>query len=370
MVRLRRMALLAATMALACASASPPAEAQVGVNDFACKSPPRHRYPVVIVHGVWLDADDTARRLGPALKRLGYCVFAVSYGNGGTARMDLAAGEFAAFVQRVLDATGARRVSIVGHSSGGTLARYYVKYLTGTTKVDDLVTFASPHNGTSRPLPRPLGSRGSCTACEQQVRGSSFINALNEGNPTPRPVSYTQVATRFDGMTSPYVSSNLPPSPDGRVTSLTVQTRCPGDLHEHVGLISDPVALQWALHALGRRGPADGNFRPDCSGRLLDRFPDSDSGVVPADLLVVVRRCKAVRGRPRRGGFRRSATLIRKIGVGCPRARRVAIGWLNRGGRRVRFRGWRCRTGRRSGRYVHVRCRRPGGKRVSFRGRR
>jgi triacylglycerol lipase len=367
---MRRIALLAGATAVVCAAASPGASAQTGVNDWNCKPPPRHRYPVVTVHGVQLDGFRTTRRMAPVLSRLGYCVFSLDYGAGGTARMEVSGGELADFVERVLDATGARRVSIVGHSSGGTLARYYAKFLAGTAKIDDLVTFAAPHQGTSRPLQRALGSRGGCTACEQQVAGSSFIRGLNEGNPTPRPISYTQVATRFDGQVNPYTSSHLPHAGDGRVTNVTVQTRCPGDLNDHVGIISDPVALQWMLHALGRRGPAIGSFRPDCTGRLFDRFPDSDSGVVPDDLVVRVRPCRAVRGRVRAGGFRRSATLIRRRGVGCPRARRVAIGWLNRGGRRARFRGWTCRTGRRRGRSVQVRCRRPGGKRVSFRGRR
>jgi pimeloyl-ACP methyl ester carboxylesterase len=373
MARLRRIALVAGATAVVSVVTSPPAGAQVGglgVNDWGCKPPPHHRYPVVVVHGVYLNSDSTSRRTAAGLRRLGYCVFSVDYGMRGTARMEVSGGELARFVGRVLDETGALRVSIVGHSSGGTLARYYAKFLAGTTKIDDLVTFAAPHNGTSRPLLRPFGSRGPCDACAQQVAGSPFIRALNEGNPTPRPVSYTQVATRLDGQTDPYTSAHLPSSPDGRVTNVTVQSRCPLDFNDHVGVISDRVALQWMLNALGRRGPAAGSFRPDCTGRLFDRFPDSDSGVVPQDLLVTVRPCKAVRGRLRAGGFRRSATLIRTRGIRCPRARRVAIGWLNRGGRRVRFRGWTCRTGRRRGRSVRVRCTRRGGQRVSFRGRR
>ena len=368
MARLQRTALVAAVTALTLASGSPPASAQSGtfLNDFGGKPPTRHRYPVVIVHGVWHGADVTAGRLTPALLRLGYCVFAPSYGNRGEARMDIGAGEFAAFVNRVLEETRAKRVSIVAHSSGGTMARYYVKFLAGTTKVDDLVTFASPHGGTTFPLPRPLGRFGPCTACEQQVRGTSFIQGLNEGDVTPRPVSYTQVATRYDGMTTPFTSAHLRPSADGRVLNRTVQSYCRNDYREHVGIITDAVALQWALSALGRRGPADPGFRPDCSGALLMNFPDSNSGVVPQDLVVSTKPCKAVR---RGRGFRRRATSIRRRGVGCRRARNVASGWLNRRGNPIRFRGWRCRIVRRRGRTSLVRCTRRNGKRVTFRGR-
>ncbi len=52
-------------------------------------------------------------------------------------------------MSRVRDATGSRRVDLVGHSQGGMMPRYYLKFLNGAAKVDDLVGIAPSHHGTT-----------------------------------------------------------------------------------------------------------------------------------------------------------------------------------------------------------------------------
>jgi hypothetical protein len=49
------------------------------------------------------------------------------------------------------------------------------------------------------------------------------------------------------------------------VTNVVLQDRCPEDITDHVGIIYDPIALQWTLNALGRAGPADPGLHPLCS---------------------------------------------------------------------------------------------------------
>ena len=49
-----------------------------------------------------------------------------------------------------------------------------------------------------------------------------------------------------------------------RTTNMLLQEDCPADLAEHITISYDPVALQWVLNALGRRGPADPAFLPGC----------------------------------------------------------------------------------------------------------
>jgi hypothetical protein len=61
---------------------------------------------------------------------------------------------------------------------------------------------------------------------------------------------------------TPFESAFL--EPGKRVTNVLLQDRCPDNGVEHVGIINDPVALQWVENALGRRGPADHSFRPTC----------------------------------------------------------------------------------------------------------
>src|SRR5205807_6886914 len=64
----------------------------------------------------------------------GYCVFALTYGidprwryMGGVIPIERSAPELGAFVRRVLAATHARRVDLVGHSEGTFMPQYWLR---------------------------------------------------------------------------------------------------------------------------------------------------------------------------------------------------------------------------------------------------
>ena len=93
----------------------------------------------------------------------------------------------------MLAATGAGRVDLVGHSQGGMMPRYYLKYLGGAAKVHTLVGLAPSNHGTTLNglftlaglLPGASAFTGSfCPACEQQSAGSAFLTDLNSGGET------------------------------------------------------------------------------------------------------------------------------------------------------------------------------------------
>ena len=239
-----------------------------GANNFACKPSPEHPGPVVLVHGTLLDQTESWNLLAPVLAHAGYCVFALDYGRRGTQPIEQSAAELAAFIQRVLQATRAARVSIVGHSQGGMMPRYYLKFLGGTAHVDKLIGLAPSNHGTTLAIAGPVGQYGDCPACSEQVAGSSFTQTLNAGDQTPGPVDYTVIETSHDEIVTPYQSAFLPPE-DGRVTNILLQDKCPADLSDHVVLTDDPVAIQWVLSALSQHGPADPNYHPDCTGLAL-----------------------------------------------------------------------------------------------------
>jgi triacylglycerol lipase len=201
--------------------------------------------------------------MGPALAQLGYCVYTFTYGNGETGDIAASADQLASFVDRLLARTGAKRVSIVGHSEGGMMPRYYIKFLGGAAKVEDLVALAPPNQGTLNPSTFG-GALAGCVACAQQQTGSSFLANLNAGDEAPPPVNYTVIETAYDEVVIPYTSAFLT-DPSARITNVTLQQRCPGDIVGHVGIMSDPVALQWVENALARStGAADPNFAPSC----------------------------------------------------------------------------------------------------------
>ena len=200
--------------------------------------------------------------IGPQLAQLGYCVYTFSYGNDATVDIVTSAKELATRVDRVLAITNARRVSIVGHSEGGMMPRYYIKFLGGASKVADLVALAPSNHGTLNPATF-VGAQTGCVACAQQEAGSSFLAALNAGDEAPPPVNYTVIATMYDEVVIPYTSAFLN-GPSTRVTNVTLQARCSRDFVGHIGITTDPIALQWVENALASKGPANPNFAPSC----------------------------------------------------------------------------------------------------------
>jgi triacylglycerol lipase len=224
-----------------------------GANDWTCDPTARHPHPVVLVHGTFGDMTVSWNLVSPALVRHGYCVFALDYGNRATGPVEQSAGELARFVDDVRAATGAAKVSIVGHSQGGMMPRYYIRHLGGASAVEDLVGLAPSNHGTKSP--GTLATERPCPACAQQAWGSRFLTALNRGDETWGDIDYTQVVTRYDEVVTPYTSGFLTPGPQS--TNAVLQESCAHDTAEHLGIIYDRVALRWVVNALGREGPAD-----------------------------------------------------------------------------------------------------------------
>ncbi|MEU7136457.1 alpha/beta fold hydrolase [Streptomyces sp. NPDC046261] len=246
------------------ASASPLDIPPKGANDWSCKPDSAHPQPVVLVNGTFKLMVENWSRLSPKLKEAGYCVFAFNYGNMETAPIPQGAAELKDFVEAVRGATGAEKVDIVGHSQGGMLPRYYVKFLGGADKVDDLVGIVPSNHGTKNPLAIPAGWTF-CPSCVDQQAGSDLLKKLNEGDETPAGPDYTVVTTRYDEVVIPYTSALLT-GPAERLTNVVLQDKCPLDLYMHDQATKDPVVAQWVLNALGRKGPADPAFQPRCLG--------------------------------------------------------------------------------------------------------
>jgi triacylglycerol esterase/lipase EstA (alpha/beta hydrolase family) len=239
-----------------------------GADNWACEPTAEHPYPVILVNGTFANQDDNWQAAAPLLADNGYCVFTFNYGGTGdvTATGDIAtsATELASFVTQVLAATGAAQVDLVGHSQGGMMPRYYLKFLGGAQYVHTLVGLAPSNHGTTvdglGTLVNELSSIGelggeispTCTACGEQVTGSAFLTSLNAGGDTVPGVSYTVIETRNDEVVTPYTSAFLS-GPD--VTNITVQNQCPLDQSDHLELAADPVALADVLNALDPAHP-------------------------------------------------------------------------------------------------------------------
>jgi triacylglycerol esterase/lipase EstA (alpha/beta hydrolase family) len=159
-------------------------------------------------------------------------------------------------VSRVLGATGAAQVDIVGHSQGGMMPRWYLKFLGGAPLVHTLVGLAPSNHGTTvdglTTLAGTSPGFGSaldalCSACTQQLAGSSFLTTLNAGGDTVPGPTYTVIETTHDEVVTPFTSAFLA---GPRVTNIVLQQQCPTDFTDHLGIIYDRVALGDVLHAL------------------------------------------------------------------------------------------------------------------------
>jgi triacylglycerol esterase/lipase EstA (alpha/beta hydrolase family) len=247
-------------------TASPP-----GANDFSCRPSAAHPRPVILVHGTFADMSDSWQAISPLLRNNGYCVFALNYGSyadsgllgiDATGDIPTSAEQLSAFVDRVLAATKASQVDLVGHSQGGMMPRWYLRFLGGGAKVHALIGLAPSNHGTTLEglftLASDLGAGAFvgvlCPACEQQEAGSPFLAELDAGSETVPGVQYTNIESANDEVVTPYTSAFLS-GPD--VTNILLQNQCPLDQGEHLSMPYDHIADADVLNALdpARRVP-------------------------------------------------------------------------------------------------------------------
>ncbi len=235
-----------------------------GWNDFTCEPSAAHPRPVVLVHGTFGNSVDNWLGLAPYLKNRGYCVFSLDYGQlpgvpffHGLGPVEKSAEQLDAYVDRVRAATGAAKVDVVGHSQGGMMPRYYLKFLGGAAEVNALIGIAPSNHGTTLSgltalLPYFPGAEdllGTATpALADQIAGSAFLTKLNAGGDTVPGVRYTVIATKYDQVVTPYRSAFLT---GPNVRNVVLQDLCAVDLSEHLAIgLLDRIAFHEVANAL------------------------------------------------------------------------------------------------------------------------
>jgi pimeloyl-ACP methyl ester carboxylesterase len=218
------------------------------------------RAPVMMVHGTCSNPQHNfSWNWEPALNKLGIPWCTVALLDNGLADIQTS-GEYVVNAIRTMHAQAGREISLIGHSQGGMVPRWALRFWPDTREmVDDLIGLAPSNHGSS-------GGDFVCTAgCSpafwQQSASSEFVKALNSFQETFAGTSYTVVYTHTDWVVTPNFddtgSSSLHGG-GGEISNTAIQDICPLDLNEHNALGTvDAVAYALAIDALDHPGPAD-----------------------------------------------------------------------------------------------------------------
>lgn len=267
-----------------------------------CTATPKvtHPNPVILLHGLGGDENDNWQTMSPWLADHGYCVYALTYGNdataaspmnkfGGLGDMTASAKVLSTFVQSVLTWTARPKVDLVGHSEGGTMPDWYLKFDGGSRYVDNFVAISGVMHGTTFWGLGSLYAMGQaygysqqeaqsfghyCASCMEFLPTSPWMTGLDSTNPNAVPggaarvcsfdgaavdgVSYTSLATNNDELVRPPTSDFIDPRCNGTggisVRNILVQQQCPTDQADHLSMAADPVVAQDILNALDPAG--------------------------------------------------------------------------------------------------------------------
>ena len=218
------------------------------------------RQPVLLVPGTTLTPDvEYSWSWEPALRRLAIPFCAIELPDAAMGDIQVAA-EYVVYAIRQMHQVSGRRVDVLGHSQGGMIGRWALRFWPGLrTRVDDLIGLAPSNHGT-------LDAVGVCAAaCPaafwQQRSDSHFTAALNSQRETFKPVDYTVVYTHLDEVVVPNSDASGSSALHGAgaaITNVALQDICPADASEHLAIGTyDDVAYELAVDALTHPGSAD-----------------------------------------------------------------------------------------------------------------
>jgi hypothetical protein len=171
-------------------------------------------------------------------------------------------GQFVTYAIRQVAAMAGRPIAVAGHSQGGMVMRWSLRFWPDTRPlVADVMGFAGSNHGTTVGTAADCQAAGGCPpAAWQQLSSANFIKALNSRQETFAGIDYTEIYTHNDQVVRPNSDSNGSSSVHGpgNIANVAVQDVCPGDSSDHLLVgTTDPVTWALFLDALTHAGPAD-----------------------------------------------------------------------------------------------------------------
>jgi len=237
--------------------------------------------PILLVPGTVMTAQ-VAYSWGyqKVLREQGYPVCMVALPGGGAQDMQTTV-EYVVNAVRSMSNTSGKEISILGHSQGGLLPAWAVRFWPDlASRIDDVVSLDAPYGGT-RLVDKVCGNIPCPGLAWQIMPGSDWSRTLRRF-PIPAGISYTSIGTSNTDL--------IWPSPDATTlpgaTNVTLQQVCPGRFAGHLDMLSDPAAHALAMDALEHAGTAS-VARVDTSVCSRSAFlgADADKGKLLVGLL-------------------------------------------------------------------------------------
>jgi len=166
---------------------------------FESKEGPGISQPVILLHGYMMNSGCMVY-IYQKLKMAGFKnVYPINLGPK-IASIEVQAGKLSEIVAHILEKTSEKSASIIAHSQGGLISRYYIKFLDGSDKVDKLITLGTPHNGTK------LSIFGIGRNSREMLPDSQLLRELNSKQESSR-TRVLSIYSPVDNMVLPYYSS-------------------------------------------------------------------------------------------------------------------------------------------------------------------
>ena len=208
--------------------------------------------PILLVPGTVMTAP-VAYSWGyqKVLREQGYPVCTVALPGGGAQDMQ-ATVEYVVHAVRSMSDTSGKEISVLGHSQGGLLPAWAIRFWPDlASRIDDVVSLDSPYGGTEL-VGRVCGPID-CPALAWQVMPASDWSRTLRRFPIPAGVSYTSIGTSRTDLVFPSPDATSLPG----ASNLTLQQVCPGRYVGHLDMLSDAAAHALAMDALTHAGTAD-----------------------------------------------------------------------------------------------------------------
>jgi pimeloyl-ACP methyl ester carboxylesterase len=214
-------------------------------------SPSSGKQAVLLIHGTGSTPDEAwGWGYMNALPADGFGVCTVTLPNRAVGEFTESA-EYAVYAARYAYQRSGRKIAIVGHSQGGTIAAWIAKFWPDVARnATDIITLSGPMQGSQ--LANTICVAGSCTALTWQLRiGSQHMAALMN-SPLQQGAAITSIGSQFDEIVFPQpLASTLPGA-----SNIQLQNICPLRTTEHGLMLADAVGYALVLDALRHSGGA------------------------------------------------------------------------------------------------------------------